>query len=74
MPLLRDFFSPRRRLLQQQREITQLRRELEALRFQNNSMREGMRRCMTCEYRVDFKQRQVTSHREHHNATNIFQE
>jgi hypothetical protein len=26
--------------------------------MQNDSMREGMRRCVTCEYRIDYKQRQ----------------
>ena len=29
-----------------------------ALRAQNQSMREGMRRCVTCDYRIDFKNRQ----------------
>ena len=58
MSWLRDLFSPQQRLLQQQREITQLKRELAELQTQNASMRNGMRRCTTCEYRIDFKNRQ----------------
>ena len=58
MPLLRDLISPRTRLLQQARRIRELEQELAHLRVQNDSMREGMRRCVTCEYRLDFKQRQ----------------
>ena len=61
MSLLRDFFSPRRRLLLQQREISALRLELAALKTQNNSMRDGMRRCVTCEYRIDARNRQAES-------------
>ena len=55
---LSDVFSPQLRLWQQEREITQLREELSKLQHQNDSMREGMRRCVTCDYRIDFKQRQ----------------
>ena len=58
MPALRELFRPQRRLLQQEREISQLKRELAELRARNDSMREGMRRCVSCEYRLDFKQRQ----------------
>lgn len=58
MTALADFFSPRVELLRQQRRIRELEAELQALRAQNASMREGMRRCVTCEYRIDFKQRQ----------------
>jgi hypothetical protein len=53
-----EIFSPHRRLWRQRQEIEQLRGELAKLRAQNDSMREGMRRCVTCEYRIDFKQRQ----------------
>ena len=59
---VRDFVAPRARLLQQARRIRQLEAELAALHAQNASMREGMRRCVTCEYRVDFKQRQGAQH------------
>ncbi len=55
---LSDFISPRAELLRQQRRIRELEAELEELRGQNASMREGMRRCVTCEYRIDFKRRQ----------------
>ncbi len=55
---LRDWFASQRRLFAQQREIDQLKQELATLRAQNASMREGMRRCVTCDYRLDFKNRQ----------------
>lgn len=42
----------------QRREIKRLREENQTLRAQNDSMREGMRRCVTCDYRIDYKQRQ----------------
>jgi len=58
MAKLLETFSAHKRLWQQQREIDQLREELAKLRSQNDSMREGMRRCVTCDYRIDFKQRQ----------------
>ncbi len=53
-----DLLKAQKRLLQQQQEIAKLRDELAVLKNQNASMREGMRRCVTCEYRIDFKQRQ----------------
>jgi len=56
--VLTAFLKPRRRLLQQSREIRQLKQELAMLRAQNTSMREGMRRCVTCEYRIEAKSRQ----------------
>jgi hypothetical protein len=46
------------RLKQQQRQIAALEKENATLRAQNQSMRDGMRRCVTCEYRIDFKNRQ----------------
>jgi prefoldin subunit 5 len=55
---LSELFSPQKRLLQQDREIKLLRKELQSLQSQNASMREGMRRCVTCEYRIDYKNRQ----------------
>jgi uncharacterized protein with PIN domain len=55
---LSDVFSPQIRLWQQEREIAQLREQVATLRAQNDSMREGMRRCVTCDYRIDFKRRQ----------------
>ncbi|MEH6585526.1 MAG: hypothetical protein V7720_03155 [Halioglobus sp.] len=58
MAPLRDFLSPRTRLLRQARQINKLEQEVKKLKAQNESMREGMRRCVTCEYRLDFKDRQ----------------
>lgn len=58
MAPLRDFFSPRIRLLQQARQINELEQEVNKLKAQNESMRAGMRRCVTCEYRLHFKDRQ----------------
>ena len=55
---LSDIFDAQKRLWQQEREIAQLREEVATLQAQNDSMREGMRRCVTCDYRIDFKQRQ----------------
>lgn len=55
---LRDFISPRQQLMAQKKQISQLKKEINNLQAQNDSMREGMRRCVTCEYRIDFKQRQ----------------
>jgi hypothetical protein len=53
-----EIFSAQKTLWQQRQEIAQLRSDLAKLRAQNDSMREGMRRCVTCEYRIDYKQRQ----------------
>jgi hypothetical protein len=55
---LSELLAPQTRLLQQEREIKRLRSELQSLRSQNASMRDGMRRCVTCEYRIDYKNRQ----------------
>ena len=60
MNLLEIFFA-RKRLWQNRQEIDTLRTELDKLQQQNDSMREGMRRCVTCEYRIDVKQRQDDS-------------
>ena len=60
MNLLEIFFA-RKRLWQHRQEIDTLRTELDKLQQQNDSMREGMRRCVTCEYRIDVKQRQDDS-------------
>ncbi|MBQ74999.1 MAG: hypothetical protein CMQ20_08240 [Gammaproteobacteria bacterium] len=47
----RDFFSQGKLLSVQRKEIEQLQAERQKLQAENNSMREGMRRCVTCEYR-----------------------
>lgn len=53
MPRLRDILSPRLQLLAQQRRIEALEAEIAALRAKNAHMRAGMRRCISCTYRVD---------------------
>jgi hypothetical protein len=53
-----DLISPHQRLLQQELEIRKLRGELTALQEQNASMRAGMRRCVTCDYRLQAKRDQ----------------
>ena len=47
-----DFLRREKTLLAQARELKALRAEVEALRAQNDSMRVGMRRCVTCDYRL----------------------
>jgi cell division protein FtsB len=56
--LFSRFFVDQRDLRQLRREVAALRRENEELRGRNASMREGMRRCVTCDYRLDYKARQ----------------
>ncbi len=58
MPALLQCFTTQKRLLQQALEIRRLKAQLSILQAQNASMRKGMRRCTTCEYRQDFKHRQ----------------
>lgn len=57
MKLPRIFAAPGR-LWQLQAEVQRLHRENAELQAQNDSMRAGMRRCVSCEYRIDFMQRQ----------------
>lgn len=61
MSKLIDFFSVRKQLIEQQQTIKSLSAEITQLRAQNDSMREGMRRCTTCDYRIDFKKRQANN-------------
>lgn len=58
MSWLGNIVSPRKKLLQQEFEIRDLHKELTTLREQNESMRSGMRRCVSCDYRLDYKKRQ----------------
>ncbi len=53
---LGNWFRARKRVSALERENSDLRRELRELRRQNDSMRDGMRRCVTCEYRLDYRQ------------------
>jgi hypothetical protein len=58
--LLRIFSTQKKLLLQQiqqTREIKQLRAALAKLRTQNNSMRDGMRRGVSGDCHIDFKQK-----------------
>jgi hypothetical protein len=57
MAWLSSLLDAQTRLRRQQRRIQELEEENATLRAQNQSMREGMRRCVTCEYRIDFKNR-----------------
>jgi len=45
------------RVQQQKREISELRSELEKQRAQNERMRTAMRRCVTCEFRIEVEGR-----------------
>jgi hypothetical protein len=58
---LSEVLAPHRRLLQQEQEIRRLKQEVLALQNQNASMRSGMRRCVTCDYRIAYKNRQDQS-------------
>ena len=51
------FLEQEKRLRAQYSELQQLRAEVLALRAQNESMRSGMRRCISCEYRFEVKER-----------------
>lgn len=62
MPKLRDLFASQQRLWQQAREIEELKQRLTTLQMQNDSMRKGMRRCVSCDYRIDYKNRQDQAH------------
>ena len=61
MLTLSGLFTKGKTLWQLQREVDTLRKDNATLRAQNDSMRQGMRRCVSCEYRIDFKQRQGTA-------------
>jgi hypothetical protein len=45
------------RVRKQKREIRDLRGELDKLRTQNERMRKAMRRCVTCEFRIEVEGR-----------------
>jgi TolA-binding protein len=50
---LLDTFARERRLRDQEKEIRELRQEIERMRAKNERMQEGMRRCVSCEYRLE---------------------
>ena len=49
------FLQREKRLREQAAELAVLRAEVEQLRARNESMRQGMRRCISCEYRLQIK-------------------
>jgi uncharacterized protein with PIN domain len=53
MQKLAEILGQERRLRSQEREIRGLREEVQKLQEQNARMREGMRRCVTCDYRIE---------------------
>ena len=53
MQKLAEILGHERRLRSQVREIRGLREEVQKLQEQNARMREGMRRCVTCDYRIE---------------------
>ena len=53
MPDLFAIFAWERRMRERKREIRELREENEKLRAKNQNMREAMRRCLACEYRLE---------------------
>ena len=55
---IKEFFSTQWNVMQLRQEVATLRKRNARLESQNESMRQGMRRCVTCEYRLDVKSRQ----------------
>ena len=53
MARLRSWLDREVRLRAQRRELAALRAELEVLRRQNERMKTAMRRCTTCEFRLE---------------------
>ncbi len=49
---LRDRVRQQRRLAEQRRELSRMREELAEHRERNQKTLEGMRRCMSCDYRT----------------------
>jgi hypothetical protein len=50
------FLKQEKRIHKLKLELEAANAELEKLRLQNESMREGMRRCLTCDYRIEVLQ------------------
>lgn len=50
---LLETLARERRLRDQEKEIRELRQEIERMRAKNERMQEGMRRCVSCEYRLE---------------------
>lgn len=62
MKFILRYLKPIQTVYQRQQQLTVLTDEVAKLRHENNSMRSGMRRCVTCDYRLDYKQRQRDVH------------
>jgi len=52
MSKLREFLAREALLRSRSRELAVLRSEVESLRSQNERMKTAMRRCLTCEFRL----------------------
>jgi hypothetical protein len=61
VPKLLEIFARERRLWEQSRELHELRGEVETLRAKNERMRLAMRRCVTCDYRIEVENRRTES-------------
>ncbi len=57
MQKLAEILGQERRLRSQERQIRGLQEEVQKLQEQNARMREGMRRCVTCDYRIEVVER-----------------
>jgi len=53
MPKLRELLAREKTILAQSRELAALRSEVETLRAQNERMKTAMRRCITCDFRLE---------------------
>ena len=58
MAKLLEILSAQKRLWQQSGKSSQLRRNSQTAQPRTTVCASGMRRCVTCDYRIDFKQRQ----------------
>ena len=61
MASLFEVFDQAWRVREQKREIRELQGEVEKLRAQNERMRAAMRRCITCEFRIEVEERRSTA-------------
>jgi hypothetical protein len=52
MKALIELFAQERRMFQKDREIERLRDEVAKLAAQNTRIQQAMRRCVTCDYRL----------------------
>jgi len=56
------YLQPLLTINQLQQQLAELSREVTKLRREHHSMRNGMRRCVTCEYRIECKNRKALDH------------